>query len=88
MAQAAKDAGATLVAITAFARSPLAAMADISLVAGMGDLSFREEVTVTSRIPQTILMAGLIAALSEELAEVATAAKALALEVISGNLDE
>ncbi|ALO66453.1 hypothetical protein AS189_08035 [Arthrobacter alpinus] len=88
MAQAAKDAGATLVSITAFARSPLAAMADISLVAGMGDLSFREEVTVTSRIPQTILMAGLIAALSEELAEVATAAKALALEVISGNLDE
>lgn len=36
MAQAAKDAGATLVAITAFARSPWAAMADISLVAGMG----------------------------------------------------
>lgn len=88
VAQAAKDAGATLVAITAFARSPLAAMADFSLVVGMGDLSFREEVTVTSRIPQTILMEGLIAALSEELGEVATAAKALALEVISGNLDE
>lgn len=88
VAQAAKDAGATLVAITAFARSALAAMADFSLVVGMGDLSFREEVTVTSRIPQTILMEGLIAALSEELGEVATAAKALALEVISGNLDE
>ena len=88
VAQAAKDAGATLVAITAFARSPLAALADFSLVVGMGDLSFREEVTVTSRIPQTILMEGLIAALSEELGEKATAAKALALEVISGNLDE
>ncbi|MEV8182628.1 MurR/RpiR family transcriptional regulator [Specibacter sp. NPDC078692] len=88
VAQAAKDAGATLVAITAFARSPLAAMADFSLVVGMGDLSFREEVTVTSRIPQTILMEGLIAALSEELGEKAKAAKALALEVISGNLDE
>lgn len=88
VAQAAKDAGATLVAITAFARSPLAALADFSLVVGMGDLSFREEVTVTSRIPQTILMEGLIAALSEELGEKATAAKDLALEIISGNLDE
>ncbi|MEV8144123.1 MurR/RpiR family transcriptional regulator [Specibacter sp. NPDC078709] len=88
VAQAAKDAGATLVAITAFARSPLAAKANFSLVVGMGDLSFREEVTVTSRIPQTILMEGLIAALSEELGEKAKAAKALALEVISGNLDE
>lgn len=88
VAQAAKDAGASLVVITAFARSPLAAMADYSLVVGMGDLSFREEVTVTSRIPQTILMEGLIAALTEELGEKAAAAKALALEVISGNLDE
>lgn len=88
VAQAAKDAGATLVVITAFARSPLAAMADFSLVVGMGDLSFREEITVTSRIPQTILMEGLIAALTEELGEKAASAKALALEVISGNLDE
>lgn len=88
VAQAAKDADATLVAITAFARSPLAALADFSLVVGMGELSFREEVTVTSRIPQTILMEGLIAALSEELGEKATAAKDLALEIISGNLDE
>ncbi len=87
-AHAAKDAGATLVAITAFARSPLAGVADYSLVVGMGDLSFREEITVTSRIPQTILMEGLVAALTEELGERATAAKALALEVISGNLDE
>lgn len=88
VAQAAKDAGATLVAITAFARSPLSGMADFSLVVGMGDLSFREEVTVTSRIPQTILMEGLIAALTEELGGHAAAAKALALEVISDNLDE
>lgn len=88
VAKAAIDARATLVVITAFARSPLAAMADFSLVVGMGDLSFREEVTVTSRIPQTILMEGLIAALTEELGPKAAAAKALALEVISGNLDE
>lgn len=88
VAQAAKEAGATLVAITAFTRSPLAAEADFSLVVGMGELSFREEVTVTSRIPQSILMEGLIAALTEELGERATTAKALALEIISGNLDE
>lgn len=88
VAKAALDAHATLVVITAFARSPLSAMADFSLVVGMGDLSFREEVTVTSRIPQTILMEGLIAALTEELGEKAAAAKALTLEIISENLDE
>lgn len=87
-AQAATDAGATLIVITAFARSPLAMMAKFALVVGMGDLSFHEEVTVTSRIPQTILMEGLIAALTEELGEKATAAKALALEIISENLGE
>ena len=88
VAQAALDAGATLVVITAFARSPLAALARHSLVVGMGELSFREEVTVTTRIPQTILMEGLIAALTEELGEPAAAAKALALEVISANVGE
>lgn len=87
-AQAATDAGATLIVITAFARSPLAMMAKFALVVGMGDLSFHEEVTVTSRIPQTILMEGLIAALTEELGEKATTAKALALEIISENLGE
>ncbi|WP_154605681.1 MurR/RpiR family transcriptional regulator [Arthrobacter sp. AQ5-05] len=88
VAKAATNAGATLVVITAFARSPLAGMAKFSLVVGMGELSFREEVTVTSRIPQTILMEGLIAALTEELGERAAAAKALALEIVSENLDE
>ncbi|WP_054011753.1 MurR/RpiR family transcriptional regulator [Arthrobacter sp. ERGS1:01] len=88
VAQAALDAGATLVVITAFARSPLAALARYSLVVGMGELSFREEVTVTTRIPQTILMEGLIAALTEELGSRAAEAKALALEVISANVGE
>ncbi|GAA5229407.1 MurR/RpiR family transcriptional regulator [Arthrobacter cryoconiti] len=88
VAQAALDAGALLAVITAFTRSPLAVMAHHSLVVGMGELSFRDEVTVTTRIPQTILMEGLIAALTEELGEKAAQAKALALEVISANLDE
>lgn len=88
VAQAAVDAQATLISITAFARSPLASMANFSLVVGMGELSFHDEVTVTSRIPQTILMEGLIAAVTNELGERANVAKALALEIISANLDE
>ncbi|WP_026555325.1 MurR/RpiR family transcriptional regulator [Arthrobacter sp. 35W] len=88
VAQAAVDAGATLLVVTAFARSPLAAMATSVLVVGMGDLSFRAEVTVATRIPQTILVEGLVAAVAEELGPRAAAAKALALEVIGRNLDE
>lgn len=88
VAKAASDARATLIAVTAFTRSPLAGLANHCLVVGMGDLSFRDEVTVTSRIPQTILMEGLIAAVTQELGSSAAAAKALALEVISANLSE
>ncbi|WP_285725227.1 MurR/RpiR family transcriptional regulator [Psychromicrobium xiongbiense] len=88
VARAALEAGAQLVVITAFARSPLAAMATVSLVVGMPELSFRDEVTVTTRIPQTILVEGLISAVTAELGPAAQQAKALALEVIGENLAE
>lgn len=85
-AEAARRSGATVVAVTAFARSPLVACADVSLVVGMSDLTFREELTLTSRIPQVILLEGLIAALADRLGESAAAASALTLEVVSANL--
>lgn len=86
--QAAQTAGAMVIVITAFARSPLAALAQINLIVGMPDLSFRDEVTVTTRIPQTILIEGLIAAIASKLAATAARAKTAALEVIGDNLAE
>lgn len=85
-AAAARLGGATIVAITGFGRSPLTTVADVSLVVGMADLTFRDELTVTSRIPQVILLEGLLAALAARLGERAADAAALTLEVVSANL--
>jgi DNA-binding MurR/RpiR family transcriptional regulator len=87
-AEAAVEAGATVVAITAFARSPLAQVAGVCLVVTMPDLTFRDEITLTSRLPQAILVEGLVAALTDRLGDVAVRAKALALDAISDNLAE
>lgn len=87
-AQAARDRGATVVSVTSFARSTLAAASDIALVVGMRDLSFQRELAVTSRIPHVILLEGLMAALTDALGDRASAAMAATLEVISGNLGE
>lgn len=88
VAQAARLAGATVLAITAFARTPLAALAELNLVVGMPELTFREEVTVTTRIPQTILVEALVSAVAAELGPIASQAKTKALEVIGENLAE
>lgn len=85
-AEAARQGGATVVLVTAFGRSPLVTHADIALVVGMPDLTFRDELTLTSRVPQVILLEGLLAALTERLGAPAAAAAALTLEVISANL--
>jgi RpiR family carbohydrate utilization transcriptional regulator len=87
-AEAAVEATATVVVITAFARSPLAALADIDLVVGMPSRTFQDEVTLTTRIPQVILLEGLVAAITERLGASAAHAKDLALGVIGTNLAE
>lgn len=88
VAEAATAAGATVIAVTAFARSPLAEAATISLVVTMPDLTFRDEITLASRLPQAILVEGLVAALTDRLGADAARAKSLALDVISDNLTE
>jgi RpiR family transcriptional regulator, carbohydrate utilization regulator len=85
-AEAARASGSTVVLVTAFGRSPLTASADVSLVVGMPDLTFRDELTLTSRVPQVILLEGLLAALARQLGGSAAAAAALTLEVVSANL--
>jgi RpiR family carbohydrate utilization transcriptional regulator len=85
---AASAAHAQVIAVTAFARSPIAQAADISLVVTMPDLTFRDEITLASRLPQAILIEGLVAAVTQRLGESATTAKGLALDAISDNLAE
>lgn len=88
VARAARDGGAKVLTVTAFARSPLAQLADVGLVVTMPDLTFREEITLASRVPQTILVEGLVAATAARLGEVAHRARALALDAIGDNLAE
>lgn len=86
--EAAAAAGADVIAVTAFARSPIAQAATIALVVTMPDLTFRDEITLASRLPQAILIEGLVAATTERLGEAAARAKSLALDAISDNLTE
>jgi RpiR family transcriptional regulator, carbohydrate utilization regulator len=86
--QAARAAEAPVIAVTAFARTPLAALADLELVVTMPDLTFRDEVTQVTRIPQAILVEGLVAAVAARLGDAAVAARNLALDQISENLAE
>jgi RpiR family transcriptional regulator, carbohydrate utilization regulator len=85
---AATAAGATVVAVTAFGRSPVAQAATLALVVTMPDLTFRDEITLASRLPQAILIEGLVAATADRLGDAAVRAKALALDAISDNLAE
>ncbi|MFF1571257.1 MurR/RpiR family transcriptional regulator [Leifsonia sp. NPDC058292] len=85
---AATAAGASVIAVTAFARSPIAQAAGTSLVVTMPDLTFREEITLASRLPQAILIEGIVAAVTHRLGDSALRAKSLALDAISDNLAE
>jgi DNA-binding MurR/RpiR family transcriptional regulator len=87
-AQAGATAGATIILLTSLSRSPIVALATVTLVVGMPDLSFEDEITVTTRIPQVILLEGLMAALTVALGEQAQRAKSITLEVVSNNLAE
>lgn len=88
VAEAGRRAGAKIVAVTSFTRTPLGTLADIELVVGMPEVTFADEVTQTSRIPQTILLEGLVSAVATELGEESRQARHQALEIVSDNLSE
>lgn len=88
VAEAARAAGAPVVAITSFERSPLAALATVTLVTGMRRTSFSGEVTTSVRVPQTLLVNALVQALAAQHPEAAAAARARLLEVIGDALVE
>jgi len=77
-----------LIVITAFARSPIALLADVLLVVGMPNASFTDELAYTTRIPQTILIEGLMASLREQLGERGRRATAVALAAVSDHVQE
>lgn len=87
-ARAARSAGATVLLVTAFARSALTALADETLVVGMRDTTFRNELAVTTRIPQFILVEALIAAVARQRGEASDTAHALTMSILSENLAE
>jgi len=87
-AEAARSAGASVLLATSFGRSPLTGHADISLVVGMRDLTFRDELTVTSRIPHFILIEALVAGVAWHLGAEAEAAHARTMSVVGQNLVE
>lgn len=86
--RSAREAGARVVLVTAFGRSPLTEIAGIVLVAGMRDPTFRDELAVTTRIPQLILIEGLVAGVALRLGAAAEAAHAATLAVLAENLSE
>src|SRR5581483_8257358 len=85
---AAREAGAAIVLVTAFARSTMSQSADVTLVVGMRDPTFRDELTVTTRIPQFILVEGLVAGVAHRLGAAAETAHAATMAVIGENLAE
>lgn len=87
-ATAARESGASVVVVTAFGRSPLTSVADVSLVVGMRDPTFRDELTVTTRIPQFILIEGLVAGVAHRLGSDADTAHAETMAVVGENLTE
>lgn len=88
VARAARAAGVPVVVVTAFSSSPLTALADITLTAGMSTSSFQDELRTPLRIPQTILINALVHAVAAHAPEAATAAHDRVLEVVGELLVE
>jgi RpiR family carbohydrate utilization transcriptional regulator len=80
--EAAREAGARTVAITSFLRSPLTEVAELSLIAGSREVSFRLE-AMASRLAHMALIDTLLVACTEQDEERAQKALDLFTEVVS-----
>jgi DNA-binding MurR/RpiR family transcriptional regulator len=85
-AAAADAAGATVVAMTSFAETPLSAYADIELVVGAQTAGLRDELYGQLRLPQAILVNAIVAAVARA-DEGAGAARAKVFEVVAETLN-
>jgi RpiR family carbohydrate utilization transcriptional regulator len=87
-ARAARAAGARLVAVTSFARSPLVSLADVTLVVAPASGSFRHELEHTSRIPHVVFLESLVQIVANQLGEVSVASRSVVLSILSNNLSD
>ena len=87
-AEAARSAGARVLALTSFASSPLADRADRSLVSTPTGVSFREELAHTSRVAHAALVEAFVDAVAGVLGERARVVRAHVLGILSDNLDD
>ncbi len=87
-AQAAKESGAKIIAITSFASSPLVSIADYSLVVSPITGGFQEELEHTARINHFVLTSSLVTSIAALMGEESRRARELTLEVISENLSD
>lgn len=88
VAEAAAAAGAPVVVLTSFGRTPLAEHATVTLVTGMRQTSFTDEITTSVRVPQTLLVNALVQTIAARYPDVAASARARLLDVIGGALVE
>lgn len=87
-AEAARSAGARVLALTSFASSPLADRADRSLVITPTGVSFREELAHTSRVAHAAFVEAFVDAVAGVLGERARVVRAHVLGILSDNLDD
>lgn len=87
-ANAVRAAGASVVAVTSFARSPLVSIADVALVVAPASGSFRHELEHTSRIPHAVLLEALVDVVASRLGDVARTSRSIVLDILSDNLSD
>lgn len=80
IAATAHTAGATVLAITGFARSPMAEIADIALVLGVGEADVALTARAEIRVSQLLMIDALRGAVADRLAEEAVAAQVAAMD--------
>lgn len=85
-AAGARAGGASTIAITGFDRTALTDVSDTVVIVSAPDATFEQEITVTSRVAQTVLVEAILLRLETILGEDAERAKELALEAVSSFL--
>ncbi|RMI13066.1 MurR/RpiR family transcriptional regulator [Cellulomonas triticagri] len=86
VARAARQGGATVVAVTSFRGSPLADLADVELVVAPAATTFARELERTSRIALAVLVESLVAVVADRSGAAAAEIHDHVLDVLSDNL--
>lgn len=88
VAETAGRAGAHVISVTGCRPSPIALRSEICLVAAMPGAGFADELSSTSRIPQTILLESLVRTVADLRGEPAGQARSKTLGMIAEHLDD